>query len=71
METELKLNVAQRDLDKVRQHALLAGLSAASPDELELADTASPFPMMGGMVNGMEAQMQGLQEVTQALGRSP
>jgi ATP-dependent HslUV protease ATP-binding subunit HslU len=31
--------------------------------ELELADNISPFPMMGGMGNGMEAQMQGLQDL--------
>jgi ATP-dependent HslUV protease ATP-binding subunit HslU len=31
--------------------------------ELELADTASPFPMMGMGGNGMDAQMQGLQDL--------
>jgi ATP-dependent HslUV protease ATP-binding subunit HslU len=35
--------------------------------ELELAETASPMPMMGGQ--GMELQMQGLQDLFKALGQ--
>lgn len=36
--------------------------------ELELQDTASPFPMMMGGGNGMEMQMQGLQDLLKSFG---
>ncbi len=31
--------------------------------EIDISDTASPFPMMGGVGGGMDMQMQGLQEM--------
>ncbi len=58
METELKLNVAQRDLDKVRQHALLAGLSPTGPDELELADTYYDTPKLDLWRNGLTLRVR-------------
>jgi inorganic triphosphatase YgiF len=44
METELKLKVAQGDLDRLRGHALLADLAGASPEEHELHDTYYDTP---------------------------
>ncbi|MBL4916691.1 ATP-dependent protease ATPase subunit HslU [Szabonella alba] len=59
--------IAGRDAREQTREMFRAKLRRGELDdtviELELADTASPFPMMGGMGNGMEAQMQGLQDL--------
>src|SRR5450830_136031 len=58
METELKLKVAQPDLVKLRQHALLADMSLASPDELELTDTYYDTPKLDLWRNGLTLRVR-------------
>jgi len=59
--------IAGRDAREQTREMFRAKLRRGELDdtviELELADNISPFPMMGGMGNGMEAQMQGLQDL--------
>ncbi len=76
METELKLKVAQPDLVKLRHHTLLADMSPASPDELELADTYYDTPKLDLWRNGLTLRVRAsdgtwVQTVKTAAGGSP
>lgn len=59
METELKLKVAQGDLDRVRDHALLAGLAGATPEEHQLNDTYFDTPQLDLWRNGLTLRVRG------------
>ncbi|GGY02557.1 CYTH and CHAD domain-containing protein [Pseudoduganella dura] len=58
METELKLKVAQRDLAKLREHALLAELAIATPEEHELRDTYYDTPKLDLWHNGLTLRVR-------------
>ncbi|MFN4172369.1 MAG: ATP-dependent protease ATPase subunit HslU [Pseudorhodobacter sp.] len=59
--------IAGRDAREQTREMFRAKLRRGDLDdtviELEMTDNASPFPMMGGMGNGMDSQMQGLQDL--------
>jgi inorganic triphosphatase YgiF len=58
METELKLKVAQRDLAKLREHALLAELAIATPEEHALRDTYYDTPKLDLWNNGLTLRVR-------------
>lgn len=58
METELKLKVAQGDLDRLREHALLADLAGTTPEEHELHDTYYDTPGLDLWHNGLTLRVR-------------
>ncbi|QBE66736.1 CYTH and CHAD domain-containing protein [Pseudoduganella lutea] len=58
METELKLTVAQGDLDRLRDHALLAGMAGATPEEHQLRDTYYDTPRLDLWHNGLTLRVR-------------
>ncbi|MBB3219605.1 CYTH and CHAD domain-containing protein [Pseudoduganella umbonata] len=58
METELKLKVAQGDLDRLREHALLADLGGATPEEHQLKDTYFDTPQLDLWHNGLTLRVR-------------
>lgn len=58
METELKLKVAQRDLARLREHALLAELAIATPEEHELRDTYYDTPKLDLWHHGLTLRVR-------------
>ncbi|WP_338761103.1 CHAD domain-containing protein [Massilia sp. METH4] len=58
METELKLKVAQADLARLREHALLADLAVATPEEHELLDTYYDTPGLDLWHNGLTLRVR-------------
>lgn len=59
METELKLKIAQTDLDRVRQHPLLKDLSSAAPVEHEIHDVYYDTPDLNLWNNGLTLRVRG------------
>lgn len=58
METELKLKVAQPDLERLREHHLLLDLAQAGPVEHELQDTYFDTPKLDLWRNGMTLRVR-------------